>query len=163
MGKLPNARVGMPFCHLVLRTPYPAPRRFPDAPSQLGGQIKARRREAGLSRKDLALRLGVTRDAVRAWETGRANPGAKRYPAVVAFLGFEPGVGETASVGAAIRAARRRQGLTQAALAARLGVTEVAVWHWERRATLPRRARSMALIEGFLREAAKVTPLGKEP
>lgn len=39
-----------------------------------GAQFKKRREAAGLSRNELALKIGMTPDAVRAWEVGRCAP-----------------------------------------------------------------------------------------
>ena len=45
------------------------------------------RSRSGLTLQDLGDRLGVTRGAVWAWETGQKRPNADRLPALAAALG----------------------------------------------------------------------------
>ena len=44
----------------------------------LGDQLRSRRRELGLTQRDVATRLGVTRPLVCSWERGRRSPPAER-------------------------------------------------------------------------------------
>ena len=53
-------------------------------PSGLGPQIKAARQAAGLSRKDLAARLGVTANAISNYENGVSFP---KPPVLFAMFG----------------------------------------------------------------------------
>lgn len=49
--------------------------------------IRARRKTAGLTLIELAAQIGVTHQAIGAWERGEALPGADRLPALAAALG----------------------------------------------------------------------------
>jgi transcriptional regulator with XRE-family HTH domain len=55
--------------------------------SDLGLTIRALREGLGLSPDDLAKKVGVTRSAVSAWETGANGPSRKRLNAVAKALG----------------------------------------------------------------------------
>jgi len=46
---------------------------------QWSQQIKAFRRNAGLSQTGLASKLGITKKTVAEWEQGRQEPSARRY------------------------------------------------------------------------------------
>lgn len=57
----------------------------PDYP-QIGDQLRARRRERGLSLRDLAERLGVSPSLISQIERGRANPSVSTLYSIVAEL-----------------------------------------------------------------------------
>lgn len=59
--------------------------RRPDYP-QIGDQLRARRRERGLSLRDLADRLGVSPSLISQIERGRANPSVSTLYAIAAEL-----------------------------------------------------------------------------
>jgi len=56
-------------------------------PAPFGDWLTARRRDAGLSRAELAGRLGINEDTYRAWEENRSRPKDRDRPAVAAALG----------------------------------------------------------------------------
>jgi DNA-binding transcriptional regulator YiaG len=64
------------------------------------------------------------------WELGKERPGIRHTAAIIALLGYDP---EPAgdNLPARLRAIRRRLGLTQAELAARLGQDEHQICRWE--------------------------------
>lgn len=96
-----------------------------------GTQLHRRRLAAGLRQRDLAAHLGVSQTAVGQWE--RAEVPAGRRTAVEAVLA-DLGHDERGPLsGPALREARRAAGLTQADVAARIGVSAAAVTQWERR------------------------------
>lgn len=64
----------------------------------LGQQIASARKEKGMTQEMLAEQLGVTRQAVARWETGKALPGTANLFMLRKLLGIPP---ETADVGAA--------------------------------------------------------------
>lgn len=68
--------------------------------------LRARRIEQGKSLADMATELGVSVAAVAEWETGKANPLAKRVPSVAAAYGIEVRV--LAEQTAAKKSRRRR-------------------------------------------------------
>lgn len=121
----------MPFCHLNLRAPRPD---LPGPePQSFAGAIRWRRKTLGLTQRELARQLGVTAGTVRNWELGHTRPGLRQTPQAADFLGrfmlFRPGKRLDFPVGLLL--VRRRLGLSQGELAARLGVDESTVWEWE--------------------------------
>ena len=53
---------------------------------ELGNQIKAHRAALSLSQEELAEQLHVTRQAVSAWETGKALPDVEMLERIAAAL-----------------------------------------------------------------------------
>jgi transcriptional regulator with XRE-family HTH domain len=53
----------------------------------IGDHLKKRRLDLGLSRRQVAGRLGVDQASVGNWENGRATPQARYLPKITAFLG----------------------------------------------------------------------------
>jgi transcriptional regulator with XRE-family HTH domain len=94
------------------------------------------------------VRFSVREETLAAWERGQAQPSPRHYGALVALLGYDPAPTK-AGLPARLNAARRRLGLTQAELAARLGLDEGTVADLERGARrVSRRVREM--IERFV-------------
>ena len=56
----------------------------------LGVRLNRLRREAGMTLADVALRLGVSKPTVWAWEKGKARPLPERMAAIAAALGAAP-------------------------------------------------------------------------
>ena len=55
----------------------------------IGPTIKAARRACGLTLDEVGWALGVTRQYVYAWESGRRNPGPKHLAKLAEVLGLE--------------------------------------------------------------------------
>ena len=124
--------VALPFTSLRLKAVRPPdiPRGYPRCLRSVGDHLRRRRLDLGFGQRTVARQLGVREETVRLWETGRARPLPRNYGQIVRFLGKDPepagdGLGER------LRAWRRRQGLTQARLAADLGLDERAVTDFE--------------------------------
>ncbi len=108
----------------------PPPRGYPRAPKTLGDHLKKTRLDRRLRQNEVAAEFGVDYRTVSNWE--RNSPVAARFlPKVVAFLGYDPRE-ESGHLGERIRTLRERQGLSQEALAERLGVNASTVTRWER-------------------------------
>jgi len=61
---------------------------MPDAPDPpLGAELRERREARGWSQADLALKLGVTPNAVSAWELNHCGASDEHAAALVALLG----------------------------------------------------------------------------
>lgn len=54
-----------------------------------GAEIRRARDRAGLSRAQLAARLGLRRQSVQKWENGYAKPSARAYVDLVKFIGLQ--------------------------------------------------------------------------
>jgi transcriptional regulator with XRE-family HTH domain len=89
----------------------------------LGDHLRRRRLNLGQTQRTLASALGVRTETIRLWGSGSAKPLPRHFGRIVEFLGTDPDpAGE--SLGARLRAVGRRAGLTQAELAAALGLDE---------------------------------------
>ncbi len=76
------------------------------------------------------MQIGVDKTSVFNWEAGTASPHLKALPAVIQFLGYDP-TATGSTLGERLRAARRRQGVSHADLAKRLGVDATTLRNWE--------------------------------
>jgi DNA-binding XRE family transcriptional regulator len=56
----------------------------------LGNHLKAKRLSLGMYQKDVAKQLGVDHWTLLNWEKNRTAPLVTVYPAIVAFLGYDP-------------------------------------------------------------------------
>lgn len=79
----------------------------------------------------MAEELGVSVSTLINWERNHTRVQTRFMPKVVAFLGYDPRE-ECGELGERIRALRERRGLSQAALASKLGVNASTVGNWER-------------------------------
>lgn len=114
----------------------------------LGARLRRRRRELGLRRMDAATLLGADPKSLMFWERDERMPFVSGYPAIIAFLGFEPWP-EPATLAEALLAARRRRGLEIRAAAAAIGVDEGTWRRWERGEWKPT-SRTRPALDGFL-------------
>lgn len=109
----------------------PPPRKCPRELRTLGDHLRKTRLDRGLWQEHVARELGVSVSTVLNWETNHTRVQTRFMPKVMAFLGYDPRE-ETGQLGDRIRALRERQGLSQVALAARLGLNASTVVAWER-------------------------------
>ena len=130
-------------------------------PCRLGEHIRKRRLELGLTLTAAAARLGVTQHTVINWESGERNPRIKQWPAVLAFLGYDP-LPPAESIGEHLQQKRRHFGWTRRELADHLDIDECAVANWERGGTIMAKAhrRLVARFVG-LPEAELDAAMGK--
>lgn len=125
-------------------------------------ELRAARISAGWSQQDVATALGVRKATVVEWETGRhlaawrnlvaagreigvrlvvvGRDGRVRDELVEAVAGEPWARGELRRLGATLRVERGAAGLTRAALAADMGVSEWSFAHFERGQLYPRLA-----------------------
>jgi len=109
----------------------PPPRKYPRELRTLGDHLRKARLDRGLWQEHVAADLGVSVSTLLNWERNHTRVQTRFMPKVVAFLGYDPR-GETDRLGERIRALRERQGLSQVALAAKLGLNASTVVAWER-------------------------------
>ncbi len=121
----------LPFCHLTLTAPMPPPRGYPPGPKTLGDHLRKVRLDRGLRHDEVARELGVSKATLFNWEGNHTRVQTRFMPQVVAFLGYDPRE-EAGQIGDRIRMLRERQGLSQVALAAKLGLNPSTVVAWER-------------------------------
>jgi transcriptional regulator with XRE-family HTH domain len=115
----------------VLRGRIPAPKWYPEHPQTLGDHLRKARLDRGLWQEHVAAELGVSVSTICNWEGNRTSVATRFLPKVVAFLGYDPRE-ETGQLGDRIRMQRERQGLSQGALAEKLGLNVSTVVAWER-------------------------------
>lgn len=112
----------MPFCSLNLSAVKPITDWNTPAPLvPLGGFVRERREYLGLTQREAAREIRVSLSSLRSWERGRARVRDEHYPAVIRFLGHDPNP-TPRSLPERVRAARLMEGLSQKALALRLGL-----------------------------------------
>jgi len=119
-----------------------------DEGDSLGARLRRRRRELGLHQDEAAALLGADPKSVMWWERDERLPFVHFYPAIIAYLGFEPWP-EPQTLGAALLAERRRRGVEIRKAAALAGVDEGTWGRWERgewKAT----SRSLPVIDRIL-------------
>jgi transcriptional regulator with XRE-family HTH domain len=144
----------LPFCHVHLRAKRTDPR-LPRELKTLGDHIRKKRIELGLLQREVADLLGADPQSVNAWERNYRQPVLHRLPAIAAFLGYdlEPPPAD-APLGLRIASRRRRLGLSQKALAERLGIDEATVRKWERaRIFLRVDERVQRILDGWVNSA----------
>ena len=114
----------------------------------LGEQLRKRRMDLGISQRKLASQLGVNRTSIEHWERNMVQPARWMVPRIREFLGLQP-LQPLTSFGERLTAYRRDLGLSQEALARRLGVHKTTVVRWETEKSHPSR-RFRAKIEAAL-------------
>jgi len=109
----------------------PPPRGYPRELRTLGDHLRKARLVRGLLQTQVADALGVDHQTVLNWERNHTRVSTRFMPQVMTFLGYDPRE-EPGPLGLRIRALRERQGLSQSALAAKLGLNTSTVNAWER-------------------------------
>lgn len=126
---------------------------YPENPSLLGEHLRKWRLDHGLTHRDLAERLKINRSHVWLLEGDRHRPTAWLLRRIVNLLGFDPSPVPN-GLPAWLQTARRRLGLTQAALAARLGLDRSTVQKAEQ-GRGGRRRRTTAILREFVRSVTE--------
>jgi transcriptional regulator with XRE-family HTH domain len=111
--------------------------------------LKAWRLERGLEQRDVAAMLGVQPATVGRWERDQKRPAIKLMPGVLMLLGPDPSATQKSLPEERLLSARQLLGLSQAALAEKLGVDRGTVGDWERGVRLPVEER-LAAVEALL-------------
>lgn len=144
--------VAYPFTNVSLRAGKPTAGGDPLELRSVGDHIRARRLKLGLFQAGAAERMGVSEATIHAWERGCRKPSVRRWPGLLAFLGYDPHP-EPITTAEKLTAVRRRRGWSQDVLAEHLDVDEGTIRKWER-GRGPERRALRARVEGFLNEGA---------
>jgi DNA-binding XRE family transcriptional regulator len=92
------------------------PAGYPASPRTFADHLKKARLDRGIPQRDAARAIGCSALTFLLWEKGRVAPDVRFWPAILAFLGYDPRpVADT--FGGRIQAAREAQGLSEEALA----------------------------------------------
>ena len=121
---------------------------FPRPPATLGEHLRQRRHVLGLLQREAATQLGIRHHTVTEWERDHKTPEIRFWPAIIAFLGYDPHP-EPRTLGERLRARRRALGLSIAEAAQRLGVDEGTFGKWERQNSKPLE-RHVGAVTAFL-------------
>ena len=145
--------------HITVETPFGTAvssgffsvRRRRIQPEDLRTQLLARRTELELNPQEAAAQLGVTPTTYNRWERGQDVPRTRYRPAIITFLGHDPG-GEPETFGERIRAARELEGLSKPQLAQRLGISTSTIRAWEADHVSRPTSRVVNIFEDYLNE-----------
>jgi len=117
----------------TLQSSVQKPRRvYPKALKTIGNHLRKRRLDLKLSQEKVANILGVSLRAIYAWEKGEKNPWITRMPKVVEFLGYNPRIQSTVTLGAEIKAYRLLHGLSLRELGKLSGIGATTIGRLER-------------------------------
>jgi transcriptional regulator with XRE-family HTH domain len=120
----------LPFCHFKLTASKPRSAAYPKELKGLGEHLRKRRLDLGLLQREVAERLGADLKTIANWEGQRSEPTFRHFPALLAFLGYDPRP-EGRTFGERLYRARTARGLSHRDLARLIGVDESTVWKWE--------------------------------
>jgi transcriptional regulator with XRE-family HTH domain len=123
------------------------PKAYPEHPKTLGEHLLKRRIESGKTQHQVALQLLASPETYLLWEKDRAEPSARYYPAIFAFLGYDP-FPPPQTLGEQIAAKRRELGLPVKRAAKLLGVDEGTFGRWEAGEWISR--KSANIVQRFL-------------
>ncbi len=82
--------VALPICCLSLVARKPAPDGYPEHPETVGEHIRKRRMDLGLFQRQAAAEINVNKATIWNWEHNESSPAIRHWPAVLAFLGYDP-------------------------------------------------------------------------
>lgn len=122
---------------------------YPEDPKTLGEHLRRVRLDRGLWQKHVAAEIGCSKASLLNWEKRRAAPEVRFWPAILRFLGYDPRP-VPASFGGRLRAAREAEGLSEEALARKLGLDPGTVAAWERDEVRRRYPRIRRVFERWL-------------
>jgi transcriptional regulator with XRE-family HTH domain len=127
---------------------------YPHDPQTLGEHVRRVRLDRGQWQKDVAREIGCSKASLLNWERGRAEPEVRFLPGVLRFLRYDPRPAPR-TLGERIRATREAEGLSEEALARRLGLDPGTVAVWEREETGRPYPRIRAVFDEWLAAAGR--------
>ena len=111
----------LPFCHSTLTASRPPVPAYPNELKTLRDHLRKRRLDLGLLQREVAQQLGVDKDSIYYWETGRYKPSLRVIPKIIEFLGYMPYDTSEMTLGERIVTMRHFLGLSREEFAERLG------------------------------------------
>ena len=119
----------MPYVRVVIKCPRPKEKIPP--PETIGEHIRQRRKQLGLYQRKVGKEIGVDEFTIHNWEKGKSTPLITHYPAIIRFLGYDPGQPRDLTIPELLKAKRRQLGLTQRQVARLLHVDPSTITGWE--------------------------------
>ena len=126
-----------PFCHLTLNSKKPLSIQYPTELKTIGDHLRKKRLDLGLLQREVADRIGAMKDSVYLWEANRVAPTLPFLPKIIELLGYCP-YDPDWTPGARLTWIRGFLGLSQEAMARRLGVDPGTLARWEREEREPK-------------------------
>ena len=121
----------LPFCKITLKASRPKPKVYPREIKNLADHIRRRRIDLGLFQRQVAEMIGTSEQTVANWEGQHSKPALTLIPAIIRFLGYNP-FPKAQSLAGRITRYRTSRGMTQKAVAQKLGIDPSALARWER-------------------------------
>jgi len=103
---------------------------YPENPRTVGEHLLKARLDRHFQQRDAAREIGCDPGTLLNWEKGRVAPDVRFWPAILAYLGYDPRPAPE-GFGGRLRAAREAEGLSHRELAHRLGLDPGTVAAWE--------------------------------
>ncbi|MHA6287164.1 helix-turn-helix domain-containing protein [Maricaulis sp. CAU 1757] len=125
----------------------------------LSNLLFVRRKASGLSKRDVALELGVSPDVVGQWERGEHLPRVKYVPALVAFLKNDSWL-PSSTFSERVRRFRALRGWCRSKLAAWIGVDARTIGRWENGAAPP--VERQHIVDRQMLEASIRDPVSQQ-
>ena len=138
-----------PFSRLEASVALPDTRDFPKELKTIGDHIRQARLERNLLIKDVAALVGVSPWSLHEWEHNHLEPYARKYPRILAFLGYYPFESET--LGGKIKKYRFTHGLTTPEFGKLVGVAGCTVSSWERNKAKPASKEIASKLDTYLK------------
>ena len=113
----------------------------------MGEHIRHKRLEQSFHQWQVANIIGVDKATIFNWENGQSTPAIKHYPAIVRFVGYDPGLPEVRTISVLLKAKRRELGFSQRKLARLLYVDPCTVSNWERDGIVHQREHRILLAQ----------------
>jgi transcriptional regulator with XRE-family HTH domain len=135
----------LPFIKVTLKCKKPKEKLPP--PETVGQYIRHKRLEQRFHQWQVANIIGVDKATIFNWENDVSIPAIKHYPAIVRFLGYDPGLLEVRTIPVLLKARRRELGFSQRKLARQLSVDPCTVSNWEQDGIVHQREHRLMLAQ----------------
>ena len=109
---------------------------YPEHPASVGQHLLRKRRISGLRQREVAAKLRVGLGTYFTWELGTRSPSIRHWPALIAYLGYDP-VPTLAGEAGQIEAVRRQLGWSLRQVADFIGVDQGTLARWKNERTTP--------------------------
>jgi DNA-binding transcriptional regulator YiaG len=137
----------LPFSRQHEKVRKPLGIKYNDNPNTLSQKIRNRRLELQLRQRDIARILKVSEDCITNWENNLAEPRIQNFPAIIAFLGYNPFAINLGTLGGRIKQYRILGGLSHRNMGKILKVDASTIGTWEKNMHYPQGAMLKKLLQ----------------